>query len=532
MDDRNVIEEFTKTYHGGSAQQPSSAPRPLQRPGQQLRRRPARATQPAQPAQSVRPAQLSHSAQPSHSAQLGQSAQPTRPSQAAQPNQLNQPNHPAQPMQPEQPTPSGGQPPKSSKCHKSHKCLAAFLGFICGILIGGVGVYALMLLLPKDEAPAPQPECNCTEPATASSNLDYDFLQLESNGQNLIYSPLSIKNGLALLDAGAAGTTKAELDTLLQNTEIPKYQNIENQLSLANAVFIRDTFQDSVLPAYTSTVTSDYNAEIIYDAFESSTNMDSWVSQKTFGLINNIGLQPTPDTEMVLANALAIQMDWQHPFEASNTRGATFTLGTGEEVEATTMTETFQTSDVEYATTDDATLVTLPLASGSEAELEFVAIMPTSNLDEYIKTLDADAVNSILSNTTPASTPADGIALSIPKFKFDYQLDFKNDLETLGVKSAFTPQADFSNMATSNLYLSAASHQANIDFSEQGIKAAAVTALAMDDNAMAGEEPQPTVINIDRPFLFLIRDRANGATWFTGTVYQPNLWADDAPTYQ
>ena len=70
------------------------------------------------------------------------------------------------------------------------------------------------------------------------------------------------------------------------------------------------------------------------------------------------------------------------------------------------------------------------------------------------------------------------------------------------------------------------------DFSESGIKAAAVTAFAMTfGSALPTSQPQPTIIKLDHPFLFLIRDKNNGTIWFLGTVYQPNLWSDDASSY-
>ena len=52
-------------------------------------------------------------------------------------------------------------------------------------------------------------------------------------------------------------------------------------------------------------------------------------------------------------------------------------------------------------------------------------------------------------------------------------------------------------------------------------------ALSDEDNYV----PKPIIIDIDHPFLFLIRDKASQDIWFIGAVYQPNLWSDDASTY-
>lgn len=410
------------------------------------------------------------------------------------------------------------------------------VGIICtivGIIIGGAGIFGLMQLLNSNKNCI---ECDCAQTSNTKllSSLDTSFLALEPQGGNLIYSPLSIRYGLSLLDAGASGTTEAEISKVLGNSELPKYQNVTDQLSLANAVFIRNTFENDVLQSYTNTVTSKYDAEILYDDFTSSNSMDQWVSNKTFGLINSIGIQPNQDTKMVLTNALAIQMDWQHQFDTDDTTGRTFLKENNTEIEATAMSQVTKTEDISYYIDDKITLLSMPLTPTNDAELEFIAVMPEGNLTDYISALDLTTIDAAIKKSTPASKPEDGIEIHIPKFKFDYELNFKDDLESLGIKRAFSDKdADFSKMASKPLYLSDAIHKANIDFSEDGIKAAAITTFAMVANAAMAEEdiPQPTIVNINHPFLFLIRDKNTGTIWFTGTVYEPNLWSEDSANY-
>ena len=160
--------------------------------------------------------------------------------------------------------------------------------------------------------------------------------------------------------------------------------------------------------------------------------------------------------------------------------------------------------------------------------------MPSGDLDEYIKKVNYSDLSSVVDQMTPINPQKDSAVISIPKFKFNYALDFTNDLMSLGVKTAFNEHtADFSGMATEPLYVSAAAHNASIDFSEDGIKAAAITAFSLDAKSAEDEdEKHPVVININRPFLFIIRDTKNMANWFIGTVYQPNLWKDDASSYR
>ena len=414
----------------------------------------------------------------------------------------------------------------------SRKALFACIGGVIGFAVGGLGVFVIMQLLQKPDTSSTA--CECPECQTSDNvSLDFDFLKLEQSDSNIIYSPLSIRNGLALLSAGAGGTTAAEIDNVLGDVKIPKYQNVADTMSLANAVFIRDNYSDKVLPNYVSTVEQNYNAEVLYDSFTGSVNMDNWVSQKTFGLINNIGIQTNDDLKMVLANALAIQMDWQYAFDADNTRGEPFYQVDGSEMFVTTMKKETSASAIKYYIDNDATMLTMPLKPVSDASLEFVAVMPKGDIGNYVENVSVDDIESMLSSATSASEPKDGVVINIPKFKFDYELDFKADLQALGVVSAFNQMnANFSKIASEPLYVSDAVHKANIDFSEDGIKAAAVTAFGMEVGAMElEEEPQPVIIDIDHPFLFLVRDADNGTIWFVGTVCQPNSWADDADEY-
>ena len=416
-----------------------------------------------------------------------------------------------------------------------HPAIIATVSAVIGLVVGALGIYGLIKLTEKP--------CSCPKSSTSVGlqnlegleSVDLGFLKLESDSKNLIYSPLSIRYGLSLLGAGAKGETRDEITKLLTGAQLPQYQNIPDKLSLANAVFVRDAFKNAVLPNYTQIIKDDYNGEIIYDNFVSSHNMDSWVGKKTFGLIDQIGVTPTTNTQMILANALAIQMDWEHRFDTSGTYGRTFHLADGSEIQATTMHQETNAGDVRYFTDESTTAISLPLDStDGNVDLEFIAIMPSGDLGEYTKNVNYSILNSVINQMTPASTQKDGVIIHIPKFKFDYKLDFENDLKSLGIETAFDERtANFSEMATEPLYVSEASHNANINFSEDGIKAAAITSFVLGLNSAENEdEVDPVVVNIDHPFLFIIRDAKNSANWFTGTVYRPNLWEDDAASYK
>jgi serpin B len=83
---------------------------------------------------------------------------------------------------------------------------------------------------------------------------------------------------------------------------------------------------------------------------------------------------------------------------------------------------------------------------------------------------------------------------------------------------AFDPlNADFSNMCYHQLVISFVLHQTFIETNEEGTEAAAATVVAMTDSAM----PEITTINLNRPFLYFIRETTTGTIVFMGQVADP-----------
>ncbi len=372
------------------------------------------------------------------------------------------------------------------------------------------------------------------------SDFSLKFLKIENNEQNMIYSPLSIKYALKMLNEGANGNTKTQIENVVGNLNLEKYNNIDKVLSLANSLYIRDTYSKHVKDEYKSTLTTKYGAEINIDSFKNANNINKWIENKTLGIIKNMlqdQMVQNPDTQMLLINALAIEMEWQSAFDASDTSGKDFTLADNSKMIATTLNKETSNDSISYYKDSNITSLTMDLKEYNGTQLQFTAIMPKKDLSEYIKTVKIEEINKIINNSKLASETENGVNISIPKFSFEYNLKLKQDLQELGIKDAFDDYlADFTNIVNkenmyTNLYVSDALHKANIDFSEEGIKAAAVTVFALKDLMMAMPK-EPEQIKIDRPFIYIIKDKKTGEIWFVGTVYKPNSWAEDSANYQ
>ncbi len=378
------------------------------------------------------------------------------------------------------------------------------------------------------------------EKENEDSDLNFKFLKMENKKENIVYSPLSIKYALNMLNDGANGKTKTQIENVIREN-LTKYDNIDNILSLANALYIRDTYSQYVKDEYKNNLTNKYNAEIKYDAFKDANNINQWIENKTFKQIKNMLLDDqvaNPDNEMILINALAIDMEWKIKFDAQYTYGEAFYLENGNIMQTTMMNRETRTDDISYYKDDNITALAMDLKEYNDTQMDFIAIMPNNNLSNYVEDFSTDKLNSIINNLTPASKTSYGLDISIPRFSFDYKLNLKEDLKNMGITDAFDENlADFSNMSNRteerNLYVSDALHKANIDFSEKGLKASAATVIIIQDAMTAiGDVNRPIEVKIDKPFVYVIRDKKTNEIWFVGTVYEPNSWEKDKKDYQ
>ena len=466
--------------------------------------------------------------------------------------------------------------------------------------------------------------------------FDLYFLQLENSKQNKIYSPLSIKYALEMLEDGTTGAAKDQIASVIGNYEAKKYTNSKN-LSFANAMFIKDKYKNSIKDNYKETLTNKYNAEIKIDSFENPNTINSWVSDKTLGLINNL-FDNVSENNFLLINALAIDMEWNQKFilksgsgiytkyyhENFSWRGDSDVVANnfqnveekvsgmeiiasinnydivnvlGEENIRQTVKSEFEkylqentwdsiasyindrnitglsndelmekyldqyieeinsnyksedkTTEFSFYVDENVKAFAKDLKEYDGTTLQYVSIMPTSeDLDSYISNTNVKNINNILENLKELKTEnfKDGVVTKIkgfiPKFKFEYQLDLIQDLKKLGISDVFeSGKANLTNITEDEaIYITDAKHKANIELTQEGIKASAATAIFAGGSAATFDylydvPVEEIDLTFDKPYMFIIRDKNSNEVWFAGTVYNPLLYSLDmtkAPNY-
>ena len=92
----------------------------------------------------------------------------------------------------------------------------------------------------------------------------------------------------------------------------------------------------------------------------------------------------------------------------------------------------------------------------------------------------------------------------MPRFEINFSAELGPIFQTLGMKEAFSNNADFSSMKKEkDIKISRIIHKTFIKVDEEGTEAAAVTAVVMRMMCALPPEPVP-VLKVDHPFLFII----------------------------
>ncbi len=361
------------------------------------------------------------------------------------------------------------------------------------------------------------------------------YNSLRSEKGNLILSPYSISLALAMTYAGARGETEAQMAQTLhfapQNELHPSFNALDlalekepinldkdqepMQLNIANAVWAEQTF--TFLPEFLDTIAVNYGAGVSLADFLNNPNkervtINNWVSDQTEEKIND--LLPdgsiSPDTRMVLVNAIYFKADWFDQFDANDTSDFPFNLMDGTQVNVPMMG---QDMFIPYTQGDGYTAVELPYA-GETAAMEII-VPDAGRFEEVESALTSDMFNEIIGNMSQTS-----LMLNLPKFKFESSFGLSPTLSQLGMIDAFDADlADFSGMTgQKDLFIGDVIHKAFVAVDEEGTEAAAATAVVME---LASAIMHDVNLIIDRPFIFVIRDTVNGQILFIGRVLNP-----------
>lgn len=357
----------------------------------------------------------------------------------------------------------------------------------------------------------------------------------QSNGsENTMVSPLSLDMALGLVSGGAAGATKEELLGYLDREDYGSFAaaymtyveklNYDNSgqaehsgyktvFEIANSLWVRD--DRKLAENYEENAREQYRAEIASVSFapEQADNtagrINSWCNEKTHELIPSI-ITPdaiTEDMAAILINSLYFESPW---WESWNQSEHIFTDIDGKESKQEMLIDTLKC----YYENEHATAFSKDYQNG----LQFIGILPKETGEFELRDMD---VESLLESR---ETGYDVIA-RMPKLNFDTTAkNIVPILQAQGVESVFSKtESDLSGLietdAEERVYISDIIQKCKIELDEDGTRAAAATAIIMNQMSLMKPEPrEQKEVFLDRPFAFMIYDSENEQIVFMGKV--------------
>lgn len=409
--------------------------------------------------------------------------------------------------------------------------------------------------------PAPTGPLTRDVPALVNANNTFAwrfYARLSSNTEgNFFFSPASIHAALAMTHAGARGQTAAQLystlalppanqpragepvealpwpldrlgagyHALLGQLTAPEEAPFE--LQVANALWgqadypWRDEFLTASQAHFGAGLQEVDFAAAPEDARQS---INTWVDAQTHQRIPELfpAGSVSPDTRLVLANAVYFKGAWAEPFDPDRTREAPFHIATDSVVQVPMM---FRSGTFGFVQTERVQVLRLPYAGDV---LSMLVILPIERgglgpIEEQLA--EGQLEDASLAEALAAMT-ATKLDVHLPKFTVTWEGSLTETLAAMGVTDAFdSDRADFSGLSdqatADQLHIDSVFHKAFVQVNEEGTEAAAATGVAIGTTSL------PPQFVADHPFVFLIRHDLTGEVLFVGRIVNPI--AEDPP---
>lgn len=348
----------------------------------------------------------------------------------------------------------------------------------------------------------------------------------EADGKNRFLSPMSVGYVLGMLHSGAAGQTRQQINRVAGfqgatpevvnfyyqklSENLPKVDPTVN-LRTANAIYTNSALGITLKDAYQQAMQTYYQAQVKgldYTKSASLSEINSWCSKQTDGMISKMLDRLDPATVCTLINAIYFKATWTEKFDEKDTRDATFTAA-GNKQKLPMM---HRLGRIRYAENDLFRMIQLPYGAGQWA---MRVLLPTNghSADDIVAALGADSFDGDQLQYETAD-----VDILLPRFECDTKMELIDVLKSMGMPLAFDANAaEFPDICDQgNLYISRMLQKARIEVSEEGTKAAAVTVA--EASFTSASEPQFRRIDFHctQPFVYLITERSSDAVCFVG----------------
>jgi serpin B len=378
-------------------------------------------------------------------------------------------------------------------------------------------------------AAAPTPERDANPIVAGNNQFNTElYAQLATKPGNVFFSALSMQAAFGMCAAGAKGKTLAEMQkvfhfpqemanthsgfeklmALLNNEKVPAAER-GFELAIANALWGSSSYPWN--KDYIKLISTQYDSALFDTDFANPEparkRINQWVETQTREKIKDLLPQGsiTNLTRLVLTNAIYFKGKWEREFDKKLTKPQAFWNADGNSQDVPMMV---RSASFAYSESDKVQMVELPYR-GNETSMLIVLPKKKGGLKEVERSITSTVLDELIKNLQRTS-----VNVTLPRFKIETKYDLGNVLRTMGIITAFTPDADFTGMHSSpeKLYITSAVHKAFVDVNEEGTEAAAATGIVVGRASVS----IPKVFTANHPFLFAIRHVPTNTLLFFG----------------
>ena len=343
---------------------------------------------------------------------------------------------------------------------------------------------------------------------------------------NIVLSPTSIQDALVMTLNGARGETATQMQKALGLQGLSLRQvdqswadliaytqgKTDAQIRIANSLWLRHgvTFEPTFLATDRDYFAGDA-AVLPSDPQTAAAQINDWVDKRTGGRITNLVGPVSPDTELVLVNATYVKAGWDF-FKTADTRPGPFTLAGGQSVQVPMMHGHLGADVIQTPA-----YLALPLSANGQVTVTIVLPKAGQTPESILPLLAHGGLAALNDNSDSQPYIVD---LSLPRVRTSFTDDSLGTiLQGLGMTRAFNPSgAQFGGITPGPLWISQVVHKAMLDLNEQGVEAAAGTAVQLETG---GPPTKHLTVRVDRPFIVVLSEGESGAPLFMAVVRDP-----------
>lgn len=341
--------------------------------------------------------------------------------------------------------------------------------------------------------------------------------------QSTVISSVSVSYLMAMLANGANGQTKTDIMKALQLTDndldemnalyrmmIQRCGSLDKETTLRIANYFAMNKDVELKNAYANNMKAIYNAGIESLDFTSpktTAHINNWCKKNTNGMIPSIINNVDANASAYIMNAIFFNGTWADKFNKSNTKNENFKGYTRDILMVPMM---HKSDKLLYWANDIYAAVRIPYGNGSYT---MTVMLPNEgkSIDEMLKSMENADFTAWRQDAEQCI-----VDLKLPRFTTEADVTLNNIISELGAANIFSSKADFTNIANTNMFVSQMFQKAKIEVSEEGTKAAAVTAAIMTMSALPTEEPKHVTFHANRPFVYMITEANTNAIFFMG----------------